>query len=386
MRRLFLLLSLCLLATPAYAAKQTIRNAAELRAALPKLKPGTTLSLATGEYGGGYFLEKISGTAAAPIVIQAADPKNPPVFSKGKTSWQLSDCNYLTLRGLVIRGFTENGLNIDDGGSLETPSRHILVEEVRIEEIGPRGNHDGLKLSGVDDFVIRRCRFEGWGGSAIDIVGCHRGVVEACRFTGKEGFSQDNAVQMKGGTSDVLVHTSLFDHPGERGINLGGSTGLQFFRPAPPGQYEASRITVAGNRFLGGGCAVAWVSADGGRVYRNTILFPEHWVLRILQEQTAPGFQPCQGGVFEENLVVTDRRVATTVNVGPNTAPESFRFQKNVWFQTDGDRRPNLPSPEKAGVYQVDPRLDRPTSIEARATSTDARLKGIGADYYQPRK
>jgi hypothetical protein len=217
------------------------------------------------------------------------------------------------------------------------------------------------------------------------MVGCHRGVVEECRFTGKEGYSQSNAVQMKGGTSDILVQTSVFHNAGERAINLGGSTGLEFFRPAV-GKYEASRITVAGNRFRGSPCAVAWVSADGGRVYRNTILYPQQWVLRVLQEQSVPPFQPCRGGIFEENLVVFDRRVTTFVNVGPQTAPETFLFRKNAWFQSDGARRPDLPTAEKAGIYQVDPRLNSPTSPEARATSSDARLKGIGADHYQPKR
>lgn len=385
MRRLILLLSLCLFAAPAQAAVQSIRNAAELRAALPALKPGITLSLAPGEYGGGYFLQNVSGTPNAPIVIRAADPKNPPVFSKGANGWQLSDCNYLTLRGLVLRGCTDNGLNIDDGGSFQTPSRHIVIEDVTIQEIGPKGNHDGLKMSGVDDFTVRRCRFEGWGGSAIDMVGCHQGRIEECRFTGKEGFSQDSGVQMKGGTSNILVQTSLFHRAGQRAVNLGGSTGLQFFRPKP-GKFEASQITVAGNRFYGGDCAIAWVSAEGGRVYRNTILYPEHWVLRVLQEQNAPGFQPCQGGVFEENLVVFDRRVTAFVNVGPKTAPETFQFLKNAWHQTDGNRRPDLPTPEKEGVYQVDPRLNPTTSPQARVTATDVRLKGIGAEQYQPRR
>jgi hypothetical protein len=297
----------------------------------------------------------------------------------------LSDCAYVTLRGLTVRGSTGNGLNIDDGGTFQTPAHHIVIEDVTVLDVGPRGNLDGLKMSGVDDFVVRRCRFEGWGGSAIDMVGCHRGVIENSRFTGKEGFSQANAVQMKGGSSDILVQTSVFNRAGERAINLGGSTGLQFFRPAP-GEYEASRITVAGNRFLGSLSPVAWVSADGGRVYRNTIQLPDRWVARVLQEQTAPQFKPCRGGVFEENLVVFDRRLAAFVNVGPKTAPETFVFRKNAWFQTDGVARPNLPSPEQDGVHQIDPKLDRPAHPDARVTSTDPRLKEIGADHYEPRR
>jgi hypothetical protein len=379
------LLPLCLGVNAARAVDRTVRSPAELRAALAQANPGTVLLIAPGEYGGGYDLRGVNGTAAAPVIIRAADPKKPPTFTGGRLAWAISDCSYVTLRGLTVRGCTGNGLNIDDGGTYQTPAHHIVIEDTTVLDVGPRGNLDGLKMSGVDDFVVRRCRFEGWGGSAIDMVGCHRGVVEDSRFTGKEGFSQSNAIQMKGGSSDILVQTSVFDRAGERAINLGGSTGLQFFRPAA-GEYEASRITVAGNRFLGSLCPVAWVSADGGTVVRNTIQLPDRWVARILQEQTAPQFKPCRGGIFEENLVVFDRLLSAFVNAGPNTAPETFIFRGNAWFRTDGTARPQLPTVEQRGVYQVDPNLDRPGSVEARVTSADSRLEGIGADHYKPRR
>lgn len=385
MRCLPLLLLVTTVALPSSAADRAVRNAAELRAALAGAKAGTTILIAPGEYGSGFDLRGVAGTAAAPIVIRGADPQRPPTFTGGRLAWAVSDCSYVTLKGLSVRGSTGNGLNVDDGGTADTPAHHITIEDVTVSDVGPRGNLDGLKMSGVDDFVVRRCRFEGWGGSAIDMVGCHRGVVEECRFTGKEGFSQDNAVQMKGGSSDILVQTSVFHRAGQRAINLGGSTGLQFFRPRV-GDSEAARITIAGNRFFGSLAPVSFVSADGGRVVRNTILFPERWVVRVLQEQTDPRIKPCHSGVFEENLIVFDRRVAAFVNVGPNTAPQTFIFRKNAWFQTDGQARPLLPTPEQNGLYQVDPRLDRSDTPEARVTSPDPRLKGVGAEGYTPRR
>ena len=90
-----------------------------------------------------------------------------------------------------------NGINIDDAGDKTKPAHGILIEDCSISDIGPRGNFDALKMSGVDRFLVRRCKFSGWGGSGIDMVGCHDGKVEDCQFTGKDGFSQSNAVQMK---------------------------------------------------------------------------------------------------------------------------------------------------------------------------------------------
>ena len=106
-------------------------------------------------------------------------------------------------------------------------------------------------MSGVMHFVVRNCRFENWGGSAIDLVGCHRGVIEDSRFIGREGSRTKNAIQIKGGSNKILVQTSFFQDAGERVVNLGGSTGLDYFRP-PNAPYEAAGVVVAGNRFVGG--------------------------------------------------------------------------------------------------------------------------------------
>lgn len=375
---------LTLVAAPLHGQGRQVRvgSSAELRAALADLKPGTTLLLAPGEYSGGLFLRGVAGTEAARVVIRGSDPARPPLFTGGGgTAWMLSDCSYLTLSHLAVRGYSGNGINVDDGGTFDTPARHLVLENLTITETGPRGNHDALKLSGLDDFTVRGCRFEGWGGSAIDMVGCHRGVIEDCRFSGREGFSQANAVQMKGGSSDILVQTSVFREAGERAINLGGSTGLAYFRPKP-GEYEASRITVSGNRFHGSLAPVAWVNADGGRFVQNTIVNPGRWVLRILQENRSPGFKPCRGGVFAENLVVYDGQVASVVNVGPDTAPETFTLRRNAWFRTRGESRPSFPVPETDGVYGVDPVLQGGEDTPVRVTSRDVRLQGIGADAY----
>jgi Right handed beta helix region len=337
-------------ALSAGAAEVRVTDSSALRAALSRPAPGTTVLLAPGVYEGGVYLAEVAGTPEAPIVVEGADANDPPIFRQGGTALHLADCRFVTLRNLRVEGLPGNGINIDDGGTLATPAHHIVLENLTILETGPRGNHDALKMSGVDHFVVRRCRFEAWGGSGIDMVGCHHGVVEDCAFTGRTGFSQDNAVQLKGGTEDVLVQCCLFTNAGQRCINLGGSTGLQFFRPEVR-DYEARDITVAGNRFVGSLAPVAWVTAAGGHVHHNTIVRPDKWVLRILQETTDPRFRPCHDGVFEDNLVFFDSRVRDFVNVGPRTAPETFVFRRNAWCDVEAARVPVLPVAEKDGVY-----------------------------------
>jgi len=357
----------------------TVKNSLEFKLAVEVLTPGTTVLLASGVYSGGVSLRDIAGLEKRPIVIQGADVTNPPVFEGGSQAIHLANCSYVTLRNIRVRGFPTNGINIDDGGTYETPAHHIVLGKITIVDTGPAGNHDALKMSGVDHFQVRQCRFEGWGGSGIDMVGCHHGIVEDCSFTGKTGFSQSNGVQLKGGTDDVLVHYCSFKNAGHRSINLGGSTGLQFFRPKMQG-YEAKNITVAGNRFVGSMAPVAWVTSDGGHVHHNTMILPEQWVSRILQETSDKQFSPCHDGLFEHNLIIFDAKVRTFVNVGAGTAPETFRFQNNAWYDLDTYREPSLPVPEVNGVYLKDLAFNKANLSFSGAEET--RLRGIGAQAY----
>ncbi len=375
------LLWIALPAMTASAQSVTIRNNAGLEAAIRKAVPGTTILIAPGSYRGGIDLHRLKGRGGAPIVLAGADPARPPVFSGGGTeAFHLFDCEWVELRNLKVTGFPGNGINADDEETYETPSRHLRFERLVIESTGPEGNHDALKLSGVDSFTVTACTFRGWGGSAIDMVGCHDGMIDRCSFLGRPGFSQDSGVQIKGGSARILLRRSFFQNAGVRAVNLGGSTDLEYFRPRNASS-EASAIEVVGNRFVGSETPVAWVTADGGRFHHNTIVFPGKWVMRILQETDDPRFVKCRGGVFENNLVVFDSRVAAFVNNGPGTRPRSFAFRGNAWFQTDGTRRPELPSRETNGIYGVDPALSSYDSPDMRITSADPRLRSVGADH-----
>ena len=365
------------------AAKRVekVSDDASLRAAIREARPGTRIAIAAGRYQPGVSVRNLRGTAAEPIVIEGADPKNPPLFEGGSVAWQLSDCAYLTLRNLSVRGQRQNGINIDDGGTFDTPAHHITLEDLRVAEIGPTGNFDGIKMSGVDDFVVRRSTVEGWGGQAIDMVGCHRGLIEDCTFRGKEGFSQDTGPQTKGGSSQITIRRCLFLGAGGRAVQLGGSTGMNFFRPKGA-RYEAKDIRVEGCTFVGGDAPVAFTGVDGAAFRYNTIYRPTRWILRILQETTSPGFAACRNGRFEHNLIVFRRsQLNAFVNVGPNTRPETFTFADNWWFCEDRPEasRPQLPAAETGGIYGIDPKLAAPDRNQFQPQNAKAALFGASA-------
>ncbi|MFT5129603.1 MAG: hypothetical protein ACI8W8_003228 [Rhodothermales bacterium] len=144
------------------AAPVTVHNADELRHELHRAKPGSIIMLAPGEYGNGFRIERVKGTKEMPILIAGADEHNPPVFQGGNLAMHFVGCSYITLRKLRISGCRLNGINADDGGSADSPSIGMVFEELRIENIGNRGNHDSMKLSGLDSFTVRSCSFRGW--------------------------------------------------------------------------------------------------------------------------------------------------------------------------------------------------------------------------------
>jgi hypothetical protein len=194
-------------------------------------------------------------------------------------------------------------------------------------------------------------------------------------------------VQAKGGSAEITIRSCRFEEAGERGVNLGGSTGDGVFRPrlsAFPenGRYEAKDIRVEGCTFVRGGAAVAFVGVDGAVVRYNTIYRPGRYAVRILQEKTDTGFVPCRNGVFESNVVVfrSDAWVTGGVNVGPSTAPETFRFAGNLWYCEDRPDRsePRLPTAETGGVVGKDPRFIDPAKGDF-GVGPDSPARGRGA-------
>lgn len=342
----------------------TVGSTTELRSVVAEALPGVTIKLKPGDYKGGITFTALRGTEGKPIVIAGIDPDNPPRFVGG-SGLHLVNPAYVELRDIVITGSTGNGLNIDDGGSMKQTAYGITLRRVAVTDLKRGGNLDGIKLSGLRGFTIEDCRIERWGsgGSGIDMVGCAEGKITGCtlRHGGPEATS--TGVQCKGGTRDVVIDGCTFRGAGRRGVNIGGSTGLQFFRPQPPAGYEAKDITVRRCTFAGVNAAVAFVGCDGALVEHNTIYRPGRWAMRILQETRAEGFVPCRNGRFVNNIVVwRSDEMIRAINIGSGTKPETFEFAGNWWYCADkpGASKPALPTVEAAGTYGKDPRLVAP--------------------------
>jgi hypothetical protein len=372
-------------------AEVRVRTVEDLRRAASQAGPGTRIRLAPGTYPGGVHLVGLRGAEGRPVVLEAEDASKPPIFRGGGTGLQLSDPAYVEIRDLGFEGATGNGVNLDDGGTADTPAHHVLLQRLTVRDVGPDGNHDGIKLSGLLDFRVVDCVVERWGrgGSAVDMVGCQRGVIEGCTFRHTPGLPGASGVQAKGATRDVTIRRNRFEHAGSRAVNAGGSTGPEYFRPPldrwKGPRWEAKDLRVEGNTFLGGDTPIAFVGADGAAFRFNTVYVPNRWAMRILQETTAEGFVPCRNGEVTGNVFVfrSDRWSEGGVNAGPGTEPRSFRFEGNVWWCEDAPDRTRslvrLPAPEKGGTYGRDPRLVDPAHGDLRL-APDSPARQAGAD------
>ncbi|MEO1270027.1 MAG: hypothetical protein AAFX99_18220 [Myxococcota bacterium] len=363
--------------------------------AAERAQPGDAVRIHPGTWPGGTFLTDLRGQEGAPIWVGGLPGAERPVIDAdgGSEGLHLVRPRYVVLHDLVVRGARNNGVNTDDGGEVGNPdaARFIVFRGLQIEDVGTGGNNDCLKLSGLDDYWVLDSRFErcGGGGSGVDHVGCHRGLLARNTFVdlGSSG------IQNKGGSVDIEIRWNHFRNAGARPVNMGGSTGEDFFRPplsANEPNVEAARIHVVANLFEGGETAAAFVGCVACVFAHNTVVLPERWVWRILQETVSNDtytFQESQRGQVVNNLIVFDPdQLSRAVNVSSNTQPETFTFAHNLWFAQGAPERsaPQLPVEETGAVIGQDPGLGAGFAIEAdspaaRAGSADG-LRWVTGD------
>ena len=341
--------------------------------------PGDTIMIHKGVYPGGLSFINLQGKADKLVYIISA-PSESVIFNGGSTGWHMTDVAYIQIEKIIFQQQTGNGFNIDDGGSYSTPSHHIVFDSCIFRDINAGGNNDLLKMSGVDFFEIKNCIFLNGSksGSGIDMVGCHEGLIRNNRFENQGA----NSIQTKGGSNNIRIEYYFFKQGGQRALNLGGSTGMHFFRPADV-RYEAAALKVYSNIFIGSDVPVAFVGCIESQVVNNTIYLPDKWVIRILQETVDTSrFYACGNNSFKNNIIYRDNRVANDCNVGANTNPKSFHFSGNLWYHSHNSNwiGPNLPVADINCIIGKDPLFNN-ASFDDFSLKESSPAAGKGFNY-----
>lgn len=329
--------------------------------------PGDTILIFPSTYTGSNFIGNLHGNSSALIYFIGVNAET-VIFSGGSQGLHFSDVSYIKIANLSFTQHTGNAMNIDDGGTFNTPTHHIYIENCHFYNMGASGNNDFLKMSGVDDFEVWDCTFANGaaGGSGIDMVGCHEGWIHHNTFNSMGS----NCIQAKGGTQHIVISHNWFENGGQRSLNLGGSTGLEFFRPQNA-TFEAADIDVYANIFIGSTAPIAYVGCVRVHVVNNTIFTPGNWIIRILQETVDPTrFEPCGDNSFVNNLVYYTNSISTHVNIGGNTAPATFIFSNNLWYRATnpGNSTPNLPVTESNPIIGQNPAFEDENTADFHLT------------------
>ncbi len=187
------LLIAALVATPCVAAAGTydIHAGDDLFGRLAALIPGDEVVVHAGTYTTpGFFEVTWAGTAAAPIVVRAADGEARPVIA-GTPAQNVIDLggSYFTLRGFEIIGGS-HGVRL-------ASADHATLEDLVLHDLGDVGiscNRDGDRC---DQVAIRHCEIYDTGHAGTGegmYLGCNDA---ACLFT--DSVVEDNFVHDTGG-------------------------------------------------------------------------------------------------------------------------------------------------------------------------------------------
>lgn len=206
---------------------------------------------------------------------------------EGDNDQEKLDVAYLKIQDLIFRNSQYHGINICDGGhpsdlndSRGTPAHDIIFKNLEFYNC----ERTGLKMAGVDNFLIEDCTFNNLPFQCLDMVGCHNGTVRNCTFTDCMSRSGSGiGVVAKGGSKDITIDRCYFKDLRTYGVMIGATTSENLFRPPVYSNdsdgnlmdYEAKNINVYRCLFDNIGTPIKWSCCRENRVYNNTIYCPK---------------------------------------------------------------------------------------------------------------
>ncbi|MFN8126041.1 MAG: right-handed parallel beta-helix repeat-containing protein [Candidatus Nanopelagicales bacterium] len=175
------------------------------------------------------YWESRWGTAAAPIVINAADG--------ARTATLRGDINAYDVRHLTVQGIV-----IDRAGDTVHCEKcsYVTLRNVRLN--GRGAAHETLKANQSDHLTITGSDIGGSYENAIDFVAVRYALIRGNRIH----HAEDWCAYVKGGSAYITVSDNVIDHCGTGGFTAGQGTGFEFM-VAPWLRYETYGVTVVRN-------------------------------------------------------------------------------------------------------------------------------------------
>jgi hypothetical protein len=300
-------------------------------AALLRGVASVRVEVRTGTYtfvGEGLSLDSAARSAAETIVL-AAYAGEQPIFDGEE---QLNGTvrvsgQYSSVEGITfVRG---GGANLEVRGGR-------FVQITRNRFLSNRSSDSVKGSGGAADVEVRDNQFTRWDSQAIDMTGCTRWTIAGNQFHDPMQ-PRAKAVGVKLGSREITISSNTIRAAG--GIALGGTSA------AHAENYEASAVTVQGNRFESiGGHVATFYSCVGCRFVENTIDHAERGVrLGGLEIEGPSG---CSGGCQPTRDAAVSRNRLRDLSGDVEAPPGLF------WL-VEGSEREGLSAAEN--IYCISP-------------------------------
>ena len=389
--------------------------------------PGTAIRIMPGEYDEHVSHDNLRGTETKPIWIGGIPGKERPKMVNANGFINISGGCYVILHDMEVLHPApyrsgRHGIHVNCGahpvyqvpGDLNTINldlynnpdavHHFVFRNLYVHHIGD----SPFKLSGVYHYWLFDCEVayaqQGLRGSgAIDNVGSHHATVAYNYLHHSIGIG----IVYKGGSSDADIHNNLNVDFGACGVQMGQQTGKRYFIPPlhllPESErYEAKNIRTYSNIFIGGGYTIDgrfigstpfnFSGAINCYAVNNTIINPSGYLFRILHQElifdsdypTAPRLSnngAVNHCVISNNIFYYGKLSGQAINIGGDTAPETFTVQNNLFYCTTApNSKPDFgKAPEENSIFYTDP-LFEDVSNNNFTIRTNSPAIGKGAD------